>query len=590
MKRKKLTGCLLCVVLMFITASALAAPVPDTGQKECYDVAGNVITCPSPGQALYGQDANYQTNPMSYTKLDANGKGLPDSTTSWEMLRDNNTGLVWEMKTNKDDLKNYLDPHDADNTYTWYDSNPDTNGGDPGTPRGGADTEGFLKKLNDAKYGGYSDWRLPTIKELTCIIDYSIPKPGPTIDTGYFPNTIASFYWASSTNAATPPNAWGVFFLYGFNYNVKKSYDFYALAVRGGQSGFQAAAGGDPSMDSLNAGYTDNQDGTVTDNSTGLMWEQNGTTGLSWEQSLSYCVNLNLGGHKDWRLPTIKELHSLGDFQHANPAIDTDYFPNTQSFYWSSTTYAYFTGYAWGINFDSGDDPYYYKAYGGNVRAVRGGQAEPMGYLVVSPLSRTVTIDAGTTTFDVFNTGMGKMLWTAAVISGDGWLSITSGGSGIDSGRISCGYDANKTSFSRTGVIRVTAPGAAGSPVDITVNQAPMPTACRSTMDSNIAIHMPILDYNPSGVAISFWADFDWMFIPMYPTYMFFKLKDFGLVQKDAPTCEPSTLSESFLIHIPDLLLPDGFTQLWVDMQYVPFLSTDGSAVFVVMNYGVAIS
>jgi hypothetical protein len=41
------------IFLMF-TAVALAAPVPDTGQAKCYDVAGNVITCPSPGQALYG--------------------------------------------------------------------------------------------------------------------------------------------------------------------------------------------------------------------------------------------------------------------------------------------------------------------------------------------------------------------------------------------------------------------------------------------------------------------------------------------------------------------------------------------------------
>jgi hypothetical protein len=50
------------------------------------------------------------------------------------MVKDNVTGLIWEMKTSKDAVKNYTDPHDADNTYTWYDSNPATNGGDPVAP------------------------------------------------------------------------------------------------------------------------------------------------------------------------------------------------------------------------------------------------------------------------------------------------------------------------------------------------------------------------------------------------------------------------------------------------------------------------
>lgn len=107
-----------CFIILMFAVVALAAPVPDTGQTKCYDVAGNVITCPSPGQALYGQDANYSINPMSFTKLDGSGNALTDSATSWVMVKDNVTGLVWEMKTNQDGVKNYNDPHDADNTYT----------------------------------------------------------------------------------------------------------------------------------------------------------------------------------------------------------------------------------------------------------------------------------------------------------------------------------------------------------------------------------------------------------------------------------------------------------------------------------------
>ena len=65
------------IVLMF-TAVAWAAPVPDTGQTKCYNATVE-ITCPSPGQPFYGQDANYSINPMSYTKLDGSGNALPDS-------------------------------------------------------------------------------------------------------------------------------------------------------------------------------------------------------------------------------------------------------------------------------------------------------------------------------------------------------------------------------------------------------------------------------------------------------------------------------------------------------------------------------
>ena len=83
---------LMATILMFAEV-AWAAPVPDTGQTKCYDVPGNVITCPSPGQALYGQDANYSINPMSYTKLDGSGDALPDSATSWVMVKDKESQL-----------------------------------------------------------------------------------------------------------------------------------------------------------------------------------------------------------------------------------------------------------------------------------------------------------------------------------------------------------------------------------------------------------------------------------------------------------------------------------------------------------------
>jgi len=70
--------------------TAFAGALPDTGQTKCYNDTAE-ITCPAPGEDFYGQDAQYVTNPRSYTKLDASGNDLSDSATSWTMVRDNVT-------------------------------------------------------------------------------------------------------------------------------------------------------------------------------------------------------------------------------------------------------------------------------------------------------------------------------------------------------------------------------------------------------------------------------------------------------------------------------------------------------------------
>jgi len=129
MKRTSKTMVLSVIFILAISVCALAWPVPDTGQTKCYDDQGNEITCPAPGEVFYGQDGNYTINPPSYTKLDAQGNDLSDDVTEWVMVRDNVTGLIWEVKQAKDDVMDYSNPHDADNTYTWYDSNPETTAG-----------------------------------------------------------------------------------------------------------------------------------------------------------------------------------------------------------------------------------------------------------------------------------------------------------------------------------------------------------------------------------------------------------------------------------------------------------------------------
>ena len=95
--------------------------------------------------------------------------------------------------------------------------------------------------------------------------------------------------------------------------------------------------------------YTDNGDGTITDNVTGLMWQQspdidgNGDIDVddkrTFDEALAGANSYNLAGYDDWRLPTITELYSLIDFNGLDPSgydgsntsdlvpyINTDYF------------------------------------------------------------------------------------------------------------------------------------------------------------------------------------------------------------------------------------------------------------------------
>jgi len=290
-KLAKITA-FLTLIMLCLCSTAFAGALPDTGQTKCYNDTAE-ITCPAPGEDFYGQDAQYATNPRSYTKLDAGGNDLSDSAASWTMVRDNVTGLIWEVKTDDGSV------HDKDNKYTWYDSNPATNGGNAGTPGDGTDTEDFINALNSENFGGYSDWRLPTIKELASIAN--LGQSYPAIGTGYFPNTQSSHYWSSSTYTSTPGNAWHVDFDHGFVNRYPKSYSYYVRCVRGGQAGL---------FDNLAI----NDDGTVTDTETGLMWQQQRITGMNWKEALAHCESLALAGYDDWRLPSIEELQSIIDY------------------------------------------------------------------------------------------------------------------------------------------------------------------------------------------------------------------------------------------------------------------------------------
>lgn len=85
--------------------------------------------------------------------------------------------------------------------------------------------------------------------------------------------------------------------------------------------------------------YTDNGNGTITDNVTGLMWQQTDGGEMTIENAITYCDNLTLAGYSDWRLPTPMEAFSILNLQNVNPAINTTYFTLTTAEYWWTSVY-----------------------------------------------------------------------------------------------------------------------------------------------------------------------------------------------------------------------------------------------------------
>ena len=146
-----------------------------------------------------------------------------------------------------------------------------------------------------------------------------------------------------------------------------------------------------------NPRFTDNSDGTVTDNLTGLVWlmdancantmshdpDFTGDGKMTWMHALVFVAGFNAtaydacgAGQTDWRLPNVREMHSLIDLSQYDPALPTNPFTGVQSsYYWSSTTNAENTNEAWFVRLNDG-----YVNYGskdGNtfyVWPVRGGQ------------------------------------------------------------------------------------------------------------------------------------------------------------------------------------------------------------------------
>jgi len=116
--------------------------------------------------------------------------------------------------------------------------------------------------------------------------------------------------------------------------------------------------------------------GVVTDSTTGLQWQDdysdnNGSIKKAvWQDAIDYCEALTLDGGR-WRLPNIRELNSIVDLSHVDPAIDPTFQHTASGHYWSSSTGGGTHDDAWNVEFDSGRSNYYDKDDGNYVRCVR---------------------------------------------------------------------------------------------------------------------------------------------------------------------------------------------------------------------------
>lgn len=183
-----------------------------------------------------GKQFGMQPPTFDFTRIDAKGKEYKGDghypTHPWACVRDNPTTLVWEVKTTEG-------LHAAGNTYTWLNNDAATNGGDKGTADGGncldsrCDTESYIAALNQAQTCGYKDWRLPRRDELSTIVDFSIPHPGPTIASKYFPNTDPNAYWTATPFGPHESGVWAWRFDHGYDFVEQKNKALHVLAVRG---------------------------------------------------------------------------------------------------------------------------------------------------------------------------------------------------------------------------------------------------------------------------------------------------------------------------------------------------------------------
>jgi len=185
---------------------------------------------------------------------------------------------------------------------------------------------------NDLTHAGYSDWRVPTPKELLSIVDHSTFYPA-SVFSGYYND-----FWTSKIYVTDPDKSW-----YVSGTSVK--------AENGTEKNSVRCVRGKKWRDATSDQFVFSTVGTdeiVTDTTTGLIWHESGSE--YWKDALKQCENSTHAGFTDWRLPNINEVVSLINYNKAYPASNWD-----APFYFDSSTTSSSSNRAANVDFRYGE-------------------------------------------------------------------------------------------------------------------------------------------------------------------------------------------------------------------------------------------
>ncbi|MGD0844412.1 MAG: DUF1566 domain-containing protein [Geobacteraceae bacterium] len=403
---------IIVVFLMMVIPSltfADAVQPPQTGQSRCYDIAGALIPCFNTAQ-----DGELKAGSLwPSVRFTDNGNGT---------VTDNLTGLDWSKDANA----------------------PGPDACAPGTAKIWEDALVYISCLNNNSYLGFTDWRLPNINELGSLLNFDVPHMETWLGESGFINVQSWWYWSSTSQAYDKNKAWSVSWpanlmnvpeknlttirVWPVRTSATSSSAVVQLPATGQITCFNWAGGEIPCAGTGQDGelkkgavwpvprITDNGDGTMTDNLTGLVWTKDAYTPgpfacvpgpaakyFPWQGALDYIVCLNDNsylGHNDWRLPNVNELRSLIDYSQPVDLCSQEFLNYQGKVFWTGTSNNFYTSNAIMIDFVN------YGSNGSEVKSngytrpawpVRGGQVNK-SYFPDPPLVGSATANYGKAT------------------------------------------------------------------------------------------------------------------------------------------------------------------------------------------------